>query len=193
MWMLSESREDKGRETSLHKHIFSRIPTERHFIGADVATLAEGSSARTQEHIHVQVEQSGRLNHSPMFFWWTMGFCQGLQRMKGTFPSPSIIQVCDRRVDCIRGWIHFRGHFTSLIKAEFSVYLNRSYSVSSKLAGLAFAGCWGVGCLRVGSKRCMPSNTPLSSSNRFEQRPTEPPARAEFRNSCRDCTRALLC
>lgn len=55
MWMLSETREDKGRKISLHKHIFSCIPTERHFIGADVAALAKDGSARTQEHIHVQV------------------------------------------------------------------------------------------------------------------------------------------
>ncbi|XP_040414230.1 uncharacterized protein LOC121070722 isoform X2 [Cygnus olor] len=80
MWMLSETREDKGRKTSLHKHIF------------------KGGFARTQEHIHVQVEQLGHLNHSPMFFWWTMGFCQGLQRMKRAFPSPSIIQAKDGEV-----------------------------------------------------------------------------------------------
>lgn len=61
-----------------------------------------------------------------------------------------------------------------------------------KLAGSLFAECWGVGCLRVGSKWCMPSNTPLSSSNSFEGRLTELPAQEEFKNSCRDCICALL-
>lgn len=93
---------------------------------------------------------------------------------------------------CARGWIHFHGLFARLIKAQFSVYLNRSYSVSTKLAGLLFAQCWGVASLRVGSKRCMASNTPLSSSDSFEGRPTELWAQEGFNSSCRDCIRALL-
>lgn len=64
--------------------------------------------------------------------------------------------------------------------------------MSTKLAGSLFAECWGVGCLRVGSKWCMPSNTPLSSSHSFEEGLTELPAQEEFKNSCRDCVCSSL-
>lgn len=86
-------------------------------------------------------------------------------RTKHAFPLPSTRRARERRGDALRGRIPFHGWRTRLMKAEPRVHLNRSCSASATWAGSLPAECWGGGCLRVGSKRCLPSNPPLSSSH----------------------------
>lgn len=192
---MSETSERRGRRTGLlmqsldpAKLIFAHVPGEGYFTCADLAALAEG-------HRHTVVLRWNNRDietasaRSPAGQW---GFVKLCGRTKHAFPLPSINRVHNRWVDCVCGWIHFHGHFARLIKAEFGVYLHRSYSVSTKLAGSLFAESWGVGGLRVGSKWCMPSNTPLSSSHPFEGGLAGLPAQEEFTNSCRGCICALL-
>lgn len=86
-------------------------------------------------------------------------------RTKHAFPLPCTRRVRERRGDALRRWIPFHARRTRLMKAEPRVHLNRSCSLSPMLAASLPAERWGVGCLRVGSKRCLPSNPPLSSSH----------------------------